>query len=370
MKYKAFKDVNLSTLGMGNMRLPSTNPKVPNAPIDWEKSHEILAYAYENGINYYDTAYVYNNGESERCLGAGMKRFPRESFYYADKYHVIANPDYKAVFEEQLERLQTDYIDFYLIHCILDDNVDTYLTNGCIEYFLEQKEKGRIKYLGFSSHAGLEALEKFANHHQWDFAQLQINYFDWTYGNTAKEYQILEERQIPIMVMEPVRGGRLAALTPDAEKLLKDAHPDWSIASWALRFVKSLPMVQVTLSGMSDMDQMIDNVNTFADEDGLNEEEKELLMKALDLFHTQVKVPCTECRYCTSDCPKQINIPEFLKLYNKLKLDGNWGLKEMVEGVESAGKPKDCIGCGLCTKHCPQNIHIPQAMKELAEATK
>lgn len=367
MIYKAFQDISLSCLGMGNMRLPSTNPKDPNAPIDWEKAHEIIDYGMANGINYYDTAYVYNGGESERCLGAALKKYPRDSFYIATKYHVGANPDYKAVFAEQLERLQTDYIDFYLIHCLMDGNVDTYLENGCIEYFLEQKALGKIRYLGFSSHAGLDALEKFANHHKWDFAQLQINYFDWNYDDTAEQYKILDEREIPIMVMEPVRGGKLAKLTDSAENLLHSTHPEWSTASWALRFVRSLPRVQVVLSGMSSMEQIIDNVATFSDPAEFTDADKKTLFEACDQFHSQLVVPCTGCRYCCADCPMQINIPEFLKVYNTYKTDGGWGIKKMLDKVESEGRPTDCIGCGSCMGHCPQNIDIPAIMAELAE---
>lgn len=364
---KAFKDIELSRLGLGNMRLPMVRPGDPKSPIDWPAAHEIMDYAMANGINYYDTAYVYQGGESERCVGEGMKKYDRSSFYLATKYNVRANPDYKAVFAEQLERLQTDYIDFYLIHCLLDNNIDDYLNNGCIEYFLEQKAQGKIRYLGFSSHAGLEALERFANHHQWDFAQLQINYFDWKYDDTADEYKILADRNIPIMVMEPVRGGRLAKLTPDAEKILKDAHPDWSIASWALRFVRSLPAVQVVLSGMSNMDQIIDNVATFSDPCELSDADMETLMKACDLFHKQLVVPCTACRYCCDDCPMQINIPEFLKIYNNFKANGADGVANALKAVDSQGHPTDCVGCGACTGHCPQNIDVPAIMAELAE---
>ncbi len=366
MEYKAYKDIQLSRLGMGNMRLPSKG-EGPNAPIDWEKAHEIIDYAMANGITYYDTAYVYNSGESERCLGAAMKKYPRDSFYLATKFNIMANPDYEAVFQEQLERLQTDRIDFYLMHCLMDGNIDKYLESGAIEYFLKQKELGRIRYLGFSSHASVETLTRFADHHAWDFAQLQINYFDWSYANTAKEYQVLADRSIPCVVMEPVRGGRLASLTPDAEALLKKAHPDWSVASWALRFVRSLPNVQVILSGMSTMDQIIDNVGTFRDDTPFTEADRATLMEACALFHNQLQVPCTACRYCCDDCPMGINIPEFLKVYNDYKVSGGMALGRASQ-VESKGTPEDCIGCGTCTGHCPQNIQIPDIMAEMAEA--
>jgi hypothetical protein len=365
MNYKAFQDIELSRLGMGNMRLPAVNPKDPKSPIDWEKAHEIIDYAIANGITYYDTAYVYNGGESEKCLGAALKKYPRDQYYIATKFNLRANPDYRAVFEEQLERLQTDHIDFYLCHCLLDNNVDGYLESGCIEYFLEQKEKGRIRYLGFSSHAGLDALKKFADHHAWDFAQLQINYFDWNYAKTKEEYQILADRNIPIMVMEPVRGGRLSKLTPDAEALLQKAHPDWSISSWALRFARSLPQVQVVLSGMSSMDQIMDNIGTFSSPEIFTPEDEKILFEACDLFKKQLQVPCTACRYCCDDCPMQINIPEFLKVYNDYKVNGRGALKAM-ENIETEGKPADCIGCGSCTGHCPQSIQVPDIMAELA----
>lgn len=363
MKYKPFKDIQLSRLGMGNMRLPLLED---GKTIDRVKTQEILDYALANGINYFDTAYVYNGGDSEKAVGECMRKHPRESFYLATKFNYGANPDYKAVFEEQLSRLQTDYIDFYLLHCLLPNNIENYLNCGCIDYFLEQKEKGRIKYLGFSSHADVETLKRFADHHQWDFAQLQINYFDWNYHDTQKEYKILEERNIPIVVMEPVRGGRLATLTPDTEAMLKKAHPDWSIASWALRFVESLPQVQVILSGMSNMEQIVDNCKTFSDPIDLTEEDKATLMEACEKFHSNLVVPCTACRYCTDGCPAGIEIPTFMQAYNTFKVEGGGIIKKLKDhAFDSTAYPTDCIGCGQCTTHCPQSIKIPEIMEEL-----
>ena len=367
MNYKNFNDIQLSRLGLGNMRLPSTNPNDPQAPIDWPWAHKLMKLAFDSGINYFDTAYVYQKGESERCVGEGIKQFNREDIYIATKYNVGANPDYKAVFAEQLERLQTDYIDFYLIHCLMDNNLETYLNDGSIDYFLKMKEEGKIRYLGFSSHASVETLEKFASHHQWDFAQLQINYFDWVFSSTSEEYKVLEDKNIPIMVMEPVRGGRLASLPEDVEAMLKEAHPEWSIPSWALRFVKSLPQVQVVLSGMSTLDQVTDNVNTFSDDYEFTEADREVLFEAARLFKKSVSVPCTGCRYCTDDCPMKINIPEYLKAYNVMKVDGANSAKSMMNKIESEGTPSDCIGCGACMGHCPQGIDIPSVMAELKE---
>lgn len=364
MEYKAFQDIQLSRLGMGNMRLPIVQGR-KDTDIDKEKATEIIDYAMANGINYFDTAYVYHGGASEKFLGEALvDRYPRDSFYLATKFLIFASKDYKAVFEEQLSRLHTDYIDFYLIHGINNQIAQQYIDIGAVDYFMEQKKAGRIKYLGFSSHASTETLEKFAGHHAWDFAQIQLNYFDWLFGSTKQEYEILAEKNIPIMVMEPVRGGRLAGLTPDAEKMLKDAQPDWSVPSWALHWVKSLPQVQVVLSGMSNMAQIEDNVRTFSDEKTATKEEEALLFKACELFREQIKVPCTGCRYCCDSCPAQINIPEVLKIYNDYKLQGGWVLGRLKD-IQSEGGPKDCVGCGACTQHCPQNIDVPAIMKEL-----
>lgn len=365
MQYKTFQNVSLSRLGMGNMRLPVQGDK-PGAPIDRARAQAIIDFAMEHGVNYFDTAYVYHSGASETFLGEALKRYRRERYHLATKFFIQADPDYKAVFEEQLRRLQTDYIDFYLIHGIFDHTCQQYLDSGCIAYFLEQKAAGRIKYLGFSSHAAPENLMKFAGHHSWDFAQIQLNYFDWQYGSAAREYEILSQRNIPIMVMEPVRGGRLASLSPQADAMLKAAHPDWSIASWALRWVKGLPQVQVVLSGMSTIEQIQDNVATFAQPDALSQEDTETLRRACTAFKNQVSVPCTACRYCCDGCPAQINIPDFLAVYNAYKTDGPWALNRLGE-VDSVGKPSDCVGCGACSGHCPQSIAVADILKELAE---
>lgn len=369
---KPFHNLHLSTLGMGNMRLPQKGD-ASNAPIDWEASAEIIDYALAHGVNYFDTAWVYNGGESERCLGAALKRHEadRDKFYIADKFNIDATTDYEMVFEEQLRRLQTSYIDFYLIHCLMDSNMQRYIDSGAIEYFLEQKRKGRIRFLGFSCHSSVETLRKFADHHDWDFAQLQINYYDWRYSSTPEEYKILEERNIPCIVMEPVRGGKLATLPPEAEKLLKAAHPDWSMAAWAMHFVQSLPNVLVVLSGMSNMEQIMDNVRTFStDQPGLTPEDKQLLDKACELFRAYIHIPCTGCRYCTADCPQQINIPEFISVYNKYKVNGPWGIKSDLAAIVTEGRPADCIACGACMGHCPQAIQIPDYMVKVDEMEK
>lgn len=368
MIYKTFKDIELSRLGMGNMRLPVHSDQ-PGTPIDRAKAQEIIDYAMAHGVNYYDTAYVYHSGESEKFLGEALKKYSRESYYLATKFLIMANPDYKAVFEEQLQRLQTDYIDFYLIHALSDNTCQKYIDSGCIEYFLEQQKAGRIKYLGFSSHASLENLEKFASHHNWDFAQIQLNYFDWMYGTAKEEYRILEKHNLPVIVMESIRGGRLATLSSEADAILRAEQPTWSNASWALRWLKSLPQVQVILSGMSTIEQIQENVMVFEEDRAVTKEEEKILFSACEAFHDQVRVPCTACRYCCDGCPAQIEIPKFLEVYNRYKTDGRQALGGL-KNIDSKGNPADCVGCGACTEHCPQNIEVPQIMTELAELMK
>lgn len=365
MIYKAFQDIQLSRLGMGNMRLPSDNPNDPNAAINWEKAAEILDYAMAHGINYYDTAYIYNNGDSEKCVGAALCKYPRDSYYLATKFYIEANPDYEAVFEEQLERLRTDHIDFYLLHCLTDDNLEQYLNSGCISYFEEQQRKGRITYFGFSSHASPETLLKMAEYRKWDFAQIQMNYLDWEFSTAKEEYEILTARHIPIMVMESVRGGKLADLGEELNKKMKEKQPDWSIASWALRWLKAKDGVQLMLSGMSSMEQIEDNVAVFETEDALNGEQIAFVEEMAHALKASLTVPCTACRYCCSECPKGLDIPGMLKVYNEYKYGGWWNGSEL-DGIEEKKLPAECIACGRCMKHCPQGISIPDYMKKLA----
>lgn len=362
MEYKKFKDLNISRLGMGNMRLPERD-----GHIDVEAARAIIDRAIEGGVNYFDTAWMYHSCESQKFLGETMKKYPRDSFYLATKFHNGFQLDHKTMFEEQLKQLQTDYVDFYLLHGVGDVNGPRYIDEGAVDYFIEQKRQGRIRYLGFSAHASTDYLARFADHHQWDFAQIQLNYFDWLFKTAEQEYKILEERGIPIVVMEPVRGGRLAGLTPEADALLREAHPEWSIASWAFRFVRSLPQVQVILSGMSTMDQINDNLLTFGDDTPFTEHDREILFDAARKFEGQVLVPCTSCRYCVDGCPAQINIPEWLALYNRYKLEGEWIIKRFAPEVKSEGKPEQCIQCGACSGMCPQSIDIPSFMTGLAE---
>ena len=369
MRYKEFKgSAKLSMLGMGAMRLPVIGGDQGN--IDYEKAKAIIDRAYQGGVNYYDTAYIYHNGKSEEFLGKALAEYPRESYYVADKFNLQAEPDYKKQFPEQLSRLNMEYIDFYLIHGIQDAWMDQFLECGALRYFDELKKQGKIRNLGFSFHASPNSLRKLLKIYPWDFVQIQLNYLDWHYGDAKELYEILEEAEIPIMIMEPVRGGKLANLTPEAEAILKEADPEASIASWALRFVMSRPQVQVVLSGMSNLEQMEDNLHIFSETACLTEEEEALVKKAADEFRSKVGVGCTACRYCTPNCPIGLDIPKILSLYNDVKLANEEWRATFADAMPEGKRPEDCIGCGACTGHCPQSLDVPAAMKEMAEIRK
>ena len=369
MQYKEFKSsAKLSILGMGAMRLPVVGGDQGN--IDYEKAKAIIDRAYQGGVNYYDTAYIYHNGKSEEFLGKALAEYPRESYYVADKFNLQAEPDYKKQFPEQLSRLNMEYIDFYLIHGIQDAWMDQFLECGALRYFDELKKQGKIRNLGFSFHASPDSLRKLLKIYPWDFVQIQLNYLDWYYGDAKELYEILEEAEIPIMIMEPVRGGKLANLTPEAEAILKEADPEASIASWALRFVMSRPQVQVVLSGMSNLEQMEDNLHIFSETACLTEEEEALVKKAADEFRSKVGVGCTACRYCTPNCPIGLDIPKILSLYNDVKLVNEEWRATFADAMPEGKRPEDCIGCGACTGHCPQSLDVPAVMKEMAEIRK
>jgi hypothetical protein len=372
MLRKPFKDsgIYLPALGMGAMRLP-------HHPDDPGNDKAMTDYAMASGVNFFDTAYIYGqNGASELGLGELLAKYPRESYYISTKYMARDDTrDYKAVFEEQLARLRTDYIDFYLIHGVTDDMYERYPGSGCIEYFAGLKKQGRIKYFGFSSHASIETLEKLINLHPsgpegWDFAMLQLNYFDWVYGRAESEHGLLRKHDIPIMVMEPARGGRLASLSPGAEALLRSARPDWSIASWAFRWVKKLPGIQTVFSGMRTPGQLEENNILFSGGETLTEEDEKLLFKACEILRDEAGVLCTSCMYCINDCPARINIPRMIEIYNFCRQNMAWDFRkrqkiESAEQESSNGKIADCSGCGACNGNCPQGIDVAEIIQWL-----
>ena len=364
MQYKMFKDgIQLSRLGMGVMRLPVNGS---DAEIDYEKAQAIIDAAMKSGVNYYDTAYIYHGGKSEEFLGTALSKYPRNSFYVADKYNLQAEPDYQKQFSEQFLRLKMDRIDFYLLHGIQDSFADEILNNGAISFFDSLKQDGKIRYLGFSFHGSTQMLRKILSTYSWDFVQMQLNYYDWHCGSARELYEILEQADIPVMVMEPVHGGMLANLRSEASEVLRKLDNKRSQASWAIQWVANLPQVQVVLSGMSDLNQLADNVATVSAQRTLSAEEHTVIREVALLQYAGVAVACTGCRYCCPNCPKGLDIPLLLRAYNEAKIGGAWRLTSIL-ALDEDKRPTSCIGCGACTRHCPQSFEIPQYMKEMKQ---
>ena len=368
MIYKQFQDKQLSMLGFGTMRLPLLADGVT---IDEQQVAEMTAYAMEHGVNYFDTAHPYHQGNSERVIGRVLKNYPRESFYLADKYpgHQIASSyDPAATFEEQLEKCGVEYFDFYLLHNVYEKSIETYMDPqwGILDYFLEQKRLGRIKHLGFSTHGSVAMMETFLNYcgQHMEFCQIQLNYLDWTLQDAKAKCELLAKWNIPVWVMEPVRGGKLATQSEAVEAQLKALRPDESIPAWCFRWLQGIEGVTMVLSGMSNMEQMMDNVKTFEAPKPLNAEENALLMDIAEQLKNAV--PCTACRYCCDGCPMGLDIPALLAIYNDLKVTPTFLLGMRVEALPPEKRPDACIGCGACMSICPQNINIPEALADMA----
>lgn len=358
----------LSLLGFGTMRLPLKE----DGSIDEGTVSEMVRYASEHGVNYYDTAYPYHQGKSEVVIGKALKQLPRESYCLATKYpgHQIASSYHPAdIFEEQLKKCGVEYFDYYLLHNIYENSVQVYTDPqwGIIDYFIEQKKLGRIKHLGFSTHGSTEMLKEFLDQYGgvMEFCQIQLNYLDWTLQDAKGKYELLTKRGIPVWVMEPVRGGKLAALDAKYEEKLKQLRPEASIASWGFRWLQSLPNVKMVLSGMSNMEQMADNVRTFEKEEPLSVKEEETLMQIAETLKDSL--PCTACRYCCDGCPKEIDIPQMINYYNNLKFAPTLNVKMSLDAVDEDHQPSACIKCGKCKSICPQNIDIPDVMERLSD---
>ena len=375
MVYKKFQDLELSALGMGAMRLPVVNGS--DSEIDEAATEEMVAYAMEHGINYYDTAWGYHNGNSELVMGKLLEKYPRESFYLATKFpgYDLSNMDkVQEIFEKQLEKCRVSYFDFYLFHNVCEMNIDAYLDEkyGIFDYLMEQKKNGRIRHLGFSAHGNLDVMKRFLEAHgeHMEFCQIQLNYLDWTSRMQKKKVELLDSYHIPVWVMEPLRGGKLAKLSETDEAKLKSMRPDEGIPAWAFRFLQSIPGVAVTLSGMSNFQQLKENIATFETERPLNEDEmKELLAIADGMLDGTL--PCTACHYCVSHCPKGLDIPRLLELYNEHHFTGGGFIAPMVVGTLAEDKrPDSCIGCRSCEAVCPQQIKISEAMADFASRLK
>ena len=365
MIYKQFKDKKLSALGMGCMRFPTVGEDF--SKIDEEKTAEMFDYAIKNGVNYFDTAYMYHGGKSEAVTGKLLNKYPRESYYIADKFPGVDVKSFgrvEEIFEEQLARVGVEYFDFYLFHCVCENNIEYYLDEekkyGTYEYLIEQKKNGRIRHLGFSAHAEVATMRRFLEKYGKDieFCQLQINWLDWTYDKAKEKAALLKEYNIPVWVMEPVRGGRLASLSPEYEARLKALRPEATMAEWAFRFLQTALDCTVVLSGMSDFAQVQENIRTFQEEKPLNAQEMQALQDIVDELMGKL-TPCTGCRYCTEYCPQGLNIPTLLNMYNEYKFSfGGIQAQRSILRVPEGKRPADCVQCRACEGVCPQKIRI------------
>ena len=367
MLYTEFQGKKLSMLGFGAMRLPTNE----DGSINEALTQEMTDIAIAQGVNYFDTAYPYHGGMSEVVMGRALAKYPRESWYLANKYpgHQIASEYNPAdIFEEQLKKCGVEYFDFYLLHNVYEHSMDVYLDPkwGILEYFKEQKRLGRIKHLGFSTHGRLDNLRAFLDvaGDDMEFCQIQLNWLDWTLQEAKEKVELLNERSIPVWVMEPVRGGRLCKLTEDEEKTLRNLRPEESVAAWSFRFLQDIPGVMMILSGMSNMEQMLDNLKTFAEEKPLSRSERETLLQMAEGM--KQSVPCTACGYCLKSCPMGLDIPTMLATYNELKFAKVTNASMLYELMPADKQPSACIFCGACRQMCPQHIPIPVKLRELS----
>lgn len=372
---KEFQDKKLSALGMGTMRLPLADGN--DANVDEKKTAEMVEYAINHGINYFDTAWGYHGGNSELVMGKILSKYPRDSYFLASKFpgYDLSNMDkVEEIFEKQLEKCRVEYFDFYLFHNVCEMNIDAYLDEkyGIYEYLTRQKENGRIRHLGFSAHGSCEVMRRFleAYGEAMEFCQIQLNYIDWTFQDAKEKVELLNEYHLPIWVMEPLRGGKLAKLPEEAEKELKKMRPEENIPAWAFRYLQTIPNVTMILSGMSNFEQMRDNIATFETEKPLSGEEMEKLLSIAGGMLGQT-LPCTACHYCVSHCPKELDIPMLLELYNEHCFTGGGFMAPMaLMAVPEEKHPHACIGCRSCEAVCPQQIKVSEAMADFAEKLK
>ena len=370
MIYKNYQDLKLSMLGMGAMRLPVIDGD--DSRIDEAAAAKMVDIAIKQGVNYFDTAWGYHDGNSELVMGRALSRYPRESFYLADKFpgYDLSNMDkVEEIFEKQLEKCGVEYFDFYLFHNVCEMNINEYLDEkyGIYDYLMKQKENGRIRHLGFSAHGSVEVMKRFLKKYgsAMEFCQIQLNWLDWEFQEAKAKVELLKEYKLPVWVMEPLRGGKLASLPDEAESKLKALRPDEGIPAWAFRFLQSIPEVTVILSGMSNEEQMLDNIHTFETNKPLNEQEMTALFGIAEDMLKRSNLPCTACHYCVSHCPKGLDIPELLELYNEHVFTGGGFLAPMaLMAVPEEKQPSACVGCRSCEAVCPQQIKISEALAD------
>lgn len=373
MIYKEFQDLKLSALGMGAMRLPVLDGD--DSKIDEKAAEKMIDYAMEKGVNYYDTAWGYHGGQSELVVGRALKKYPRESFFLADKfpgYDLSNMGKVEEIFEKQLEKCGVEYFDFYLFHNVCEMNIDAYLDEkyGTYEYLTAQKKNGRIRHLGFSVHGSYDVMKRFLEAYgsAMEFCQVQLNYLDWDFQDAKAKVELLAEYGIPVWVMEPLRGGQLASLSEEDEAKLRELRPQESVPAWAFRYLQSIPNVGVVLSGMSNAEQLKENIEIYGTEAPLNQKELDVLQGIADEMVKKIVLPCTACRYCVSHCPQGLDIPALLSLYNEHCFTGGGFLAPMaLMAVPEEKQPGACIGCGSCEAVCPQQIKIADAMADFTK---
>lgn len=374
MIYNDFQGEKISALGLGCMRLPVIDGD--DSRPDPDKTAEMVDYALEHGINYFDTAWGYHGGNSELAIAAALKDHPRESFKLADKFpgYDLANMGkVKEIFEKQLEKCGVEYFDFYLFHTVAEYNIDAYLDPryGVFDYLTEQKKNGRIKHLGFSAHGAMPVLKRFieAYGEYMEFGQLQVNWLDWRLQGAREKVGYYTEHGIPVWVMEPVRGGRLAKVDEEYAETIRRLRPEATDAEWAFRFLQSIPEVKLTLSGMSDLDQLKENIAIYEEAKPLSDEELSALDSIVsDMIRKSNTLPCTACRYCTAYCPQGLPIPDIIDLYNRHRSQKDGAtVPTFSERFEEDKRPTACIACRSCEEVCPQQIKISEAMSDFVK---
>lgn len=367
---RRYKDTALTVpmLGYGMMRLPRLNGE-----IDYETVKKQVAIAMKHGVNYFDTAWFYHGGESENCAGEVLSAYPRSSYMLADKMpvsHLRRAADVERIFNEQLKKCKTEYFDFYLLHALNAGSWKKAQKLKVYEFLKKKKAEGKIRHLGFSFHDTPQALQEIASACPWDFAQIQLNYLDWTIYRSREQYEILTKLNIPVIVMEPLRGGALATLNQEAREVFKRSNPEVSTASWAFRYVGSLPNVLCILSGMTMTEHLEDNIKTFTDFKPLSQDEQRVIDTAINAYQKSGIILCTACRYCMP-CPVGVNIPGNFTNYNNLKISGNKSrFERSYKRMDKKQQASACVSCGLCKKKCPQKIDIPAMLKKVAAAAK
>lgn len=366
---RKYRDIEVPLLALGCMRLP-----MRNGEIDQQELDRMVDYCMEHGANYFDTAYMYVDSKSELAIGKSLKRYKREDFILADKspiYKMKTREDVREIFDEQLKKCQVEYFDFYMCHNINKNTVDTYRNVAMYDELVKLKKEGKIKYLGFSFHGTPDILREVVKEHKWDFAQLQINYLDWDVVKAKEQYDIVQAEGIPVIVMEPLRGGGLVNLSDKALAKLKEHYPDTTPASFGLRWAASRKNVVTVLSGMSNLQQVKENIQTFIDYKEMTEDEIKVADEISKIIQSQGEINCTACKYCMEVCPRGINIPAAFALYNQYKISkSKMSFTMYYDTLSEAEQPDACIKCGLCSKNCPQNLDIPALLTKIADEYK